>query len=166
MNQNNQQMYQQYANAWDQGTYHQIPHAEAYQQYGQFVQNAPPQMVEQVHQQYYEQMSPQQRGGIVQSILSGLTQRGIQPQQIGVQNTDPYRMSPQDAARVTSYAQQQAPDVLHQVFGPGGVLSSPVAQMAVAGLVALAAKHFLGGGGSQGGFGGGNQGSGGDNSLL
>src|SRR5947207_1124429 len=54
MNPNDQQIYQHYANAWDQGTYHQIPHAEAYQQYGQFVQNAPPQMVEQVHRQYYE----------------------------------------------------------------------------------------------------------------
>jgi len=152
---NNRQMYQQYANAWDQGTYHQIPHAEAYQQYGQFMQNASPQMVEQVHQQYYEQVPPQQRGGIVQGILSGLMQRGIQPQQTGIQNTDPNSMSPRDAARLTGYAQQQAPDVLHQVFSPGGALSSPFAKAAVAGIVALAAKQILGGG-----FGGGG------NSLL
>jgi hypothetical protein len=40
--QNNQQMYQQYANAWDQGTYGQQPEQEARQNYSQFVQNAPP----------------------------------------------------------------------------------------------------------------------------
>jgi hypothetical protein len=168
MNPNDQRMYQQYANAWDQGTYHQIPHEQAYQQYGQFVQNAPPQMVEQVHQQYYEQMPPQQRGSIVQGILNGLAQRGIQPQQVGIQNTNPNNMSPQDAARLTGYAQQQAPDVLHQVFGPGGALSSPIAKVAVAGLAALAAKQILGGG--LGNFGGGyNQGGGnnqGNNGLL
>ncbi len=47
--QNNAQMYQQYANAWDQGNYHQIPAQEAMQNYQQFVQNAPPQMVQDVH---------------------------------------------------------------------------------------------------------------------
>jgi hypothetical protein len=155
--QNNQQMYQQYANAWDQGTYHQIPEQEAYQNYGQFVNNAPPQVVEQVHQQYYQQMPPEQRGGIVQGLMNGLMQRGVNPQQVGIQNPDPYSMSPQDAARLTGYAQQQAPDLLHQVFSPGGPLGSTGAKLAVAGIAALAAKQLLGGGG----FGGG-----GGNSLL
>ncbi len=149
---NQQQMYQQYANAWDQGNYQQIPHQDAWQNYNQFMNNAPPQMVEQVHQQYYQQMPPQERGGLLQGIMGGLMQRGVSPQQMGVQNTDPYSMSPADAARVTSYAQQQHPDVLQQVFAPGGVLGNPMAKMAVAGLAALAAKQFLGGGG------GGNQG--------
>ncbi len=146
--QNNQQMYQQYANHWDQGTYSQIPDQQAYQNYGQFVQNAPPQMVEQVHQQYYEQMPQQQRGNLMQGLLGSLTGQGFNPQQAGIQNTDPYNMSPQDAARLTSYAQQQNPDILHQVMGPGGPLGSTGAKLAVAGIAALAAKHFLGGGGT------------------
>ncbi|GCE16955.1 hypothetical protein [Dictyobacter kobayashii] len=172
--QNNSQFNQQYANAWDQGTYNQIPHQEAWQNYNQFAQNVPPQVFEQAHQQVYEQMPPEQRGGLLQNILGGLTQRGVSPQQMGVQNTDPYTMSPADAARVTSYAQQQQPDVLHQVFSPGGALGSPWAKLAVAGVAAFAAKQFLGGGfgggnqggfgGNQGGFGGGNQNN--DNGLL
>ncbi len=145
-NQNNPQMYQNYANAWDQGTYQQIPHEQAYQNYQQFVQNAPPQAVEQMHQQYYEQMPPQQRGGLLQNILGGLAQQGISPQQAGVQNPNPYTMSPQEAAHVTTYAQQQQPDVIDQVFSPGGALGSPMAKVAVAGIAALAAKQFLGGG--------------------
>src|SRR5579859_2767118 len=145
--QNNQQMYQQYANAWDQGDYSQLPEHEVRRNYGQFIQNAPPQMVEQAHQQYYEQMNPQQRGGLFQHLLNALTQRGFNPMQAGIQNTDPYSMSPSEEARLTSYAQQQHPDLLHQIMGPGGPLGSTGAKLAVAGIAAFAAKQLLGGGG-------------------
>ena len=146
--QNNQQMYQQYANAWDQGSYTQIPEQEARQNYNQFVQNAPPQLVQQVHEQYYEQMPQQQRGSLMQGLLGSLTQRGYDPQQAGIQNADPYSMSPRDAAQLTGYAQQQSPDILHQIMGPGGPLGSTGAKLAVAGIAALAAKQILGGGGT------------------
>jgi hypothetical protein len=138
---NNQQMYQQYANAWDQGTYGQLPEQQVQQNYQQFVQNAPPQMVEQVHRQYFEQMPPQQRGGLVQGLLGSLMQQGFNPQQAGISNTNPYSMSPSEAARLTGYAAQQNPGILSQV------LSSPMGKMAVAGIVSLAAKQILGGGG-------------------
>lgn len=147
--QNKQQMYQNYANAWDQGNYHQLPEQEVQQNYQQFVQNAPPGMVQQAHEQYYQQMPPQQRGNLMQGLLSGLMQRGFNPQQAGIQNTNPYSMSPQDAARLTSYAQQQQPGMLQQL------MSNPMAKMAVAGVVAYAAKQMLGNrSGSGSGFGG------------
>ncbi len=144
---NNQQMYQNYANAWDQGTYNQLPEQEAHQNYRQFVQNAPPEMVQQVHEQYYEQMPPQQRGGLMQGLMGALTQQGYNPQQAGIQNADPYSMSPRDAGRLSAYAGQQNPDILHQIMGPGGPLGSTGAKLAVAGIAALAAKQILGGGG-------------------
>jgi hypothetical protein len=149
--QNNQQMYQQYANAWDQGTYSQLPEHEVRQNYGQFIQNAPPQVVEQAHQQYYEQMPPQQRAGLFQNLLGALTQQGVNPQQIGIQNTDPYRMSPSEGARMTGYVQQQNPDLLHQIMGPGGPLGSTGAKLAIAGVAAFAAKQLLSGSGFGGG---------------
>jgi hypothetical protein len=149
-NQNNAQMYQQYANAWDQGNYQQIPEQEARQNYQQFVQNAPPQLMQNVHEQYYQQMPPQQRGGLLEGMMNMLSQRGVDPRQAGIQNTNPYAMSPQEAARLTSYAGQQQPDILHQVLGPGGPLGSTGAKLAVAGLAALAAKNILGGGGHGG----------------
>jgi hypothetical protein len=144
--QNKQQMYQQYATHADQGTYGQIPEQEARQNYQQFVQNAPPQMVEQAHAQYYQQMPPEQHASLMQGLLGGLMQRGITPQQAGIQNTDPSRMSPQEGARLTSYVQQQQPGLLQQVMGPGGPLGSTGAKMAVAGVVAFAAKQMLGSG--------------------
>jgi hypothetical protein len=147
--QNNQQMYQQYANHADQGTYGQIPEQEARQNYQQFVQNAPPQMVEQAHAQYYQQMPPQHRASLIQGLLQGLMQRGIDPQQAGIQNTDPSSMLPQEAARLTSYVLQQHPDLLQKVMGPGGPLGSPAAKQAVAGIAAFAAKQLLSGEGNK-----------------
>ena len=63
---NNQQMYQKYANAWDQGTYNQLPEQEVQQNYQQFLQNAPPSMVQQVHEQYFQQAPAGQSGGLIQ----------------------------------------------------------------------------------------------------
>lgn len=144
---NNQQMYQQYATHWDQGTYDQIPDQEAYQNYGYFVQNAPPWVMQQAHEYYYQQMPQEQRGSLLQGLLGGLLQRGVVPQQLGIENTDPYSMSPQEAARLTGYAQQQHPDLLQQVMGPGGPLGSTAGKLAVSGIMSLAAKQLLGGGG-------------------
>ena len=145
--QNQQQMYQNYANAWDQGTYNQLPQQQVQQNYQQFMQNAPPQVAQQVHEQYFQQAPQEQRNGLLQGVLSGLMQRGVSPQQIGLQNTDPNSMSAQDAARLTSYAQQQ-PGLLQEVMG------NPAAKTAVAGLVSYAAKQMLGNRGNMpgGGF--------------
>src|SRR2546429_1076310 len=81
--QNSQQMYQQYSNAWDQGSYGQLPEQEVRQNYQQFVQNAPPQMVEQAHQQYYEQMPPQQHGSFSLSS-EALQQEVVEDDGIGI----------------------------------------------------------------------------------
>lgn len=124
---------------------------EARQNYQQFVQNAPPQMVEQAHAHYYQQMPQEQHASLMQGLIQGLVQRGINPGQAGIQNTDPSRMSPHEGARLTSYVQQQQPGLLQQVMGPGGPLGSTGAKMAVAGVVAYAAKQMLG---SRGGLGG------------
>src|SRR5262249_49181567 len=138
---------QQYANAWDQGDYSQLPEHEVQHNYGQFIQNAPPQAVEQAHQQYYEQLPPQQRGGLFQHLLDALPLLGVNPQQVGIHNTDPHSMSPSEGARLTSYVQQQHPDFLHQIMSPGGPLGSTGAKLAVATIAAFAAKKLLGGGG-------------------
>ncbi len=84
----------------------------------------------------------------MQSLVGALTQQGYNPQQAGVPTNNPYNMSPQEAARLTSYAQQKNPEILHQIMGPGGPLGSTGAKLAVAGIAAIAAKQLLGGGGT------------------
>lgn len=82
----------------------------------------------------------------MQGLMGGLMQQSNDPRQAGIQTTDPYSMSSQDAARLTGYTQQQHPDLLHQIMGPGGPLGGTGAKMAIAGIAALAAKQILGGG--------------------
>jgi len=127
----NQQMYQQYANAANTNDYSQINPQEAAQLLHQFIQNAPPDVQRQAFQQAFSQM-PQQQAQMFGQHLPG---------QYGNNYQNPQQMA-QDFHQVA----QQQPDMLHQILGQGGALSNPMAKMAVAGLAAVAAKHFLGGG--------------------
>jgi hypothetical protein len=95
-----------------------------------------------LHEQYFQQAPREQSGGLIQGLLSGLMQRGMNPQQLGLTNTDPYSMSPQMAAQLATYGQQQQPGLLQEV------MANPAAKMAIAGLASSAAKQILGNRGS------------------
>ena len=53
---------------------------------------------------------------------------------------------PTHLAQQMAQMHQQQPDMLHQILGPGGALGNPLAKAALAGIVAMAAKQFFGGG--------------------
>ena len=131
---NNQQTYQQYAQASNSADYSGIDPNEAAGHVQQFMQNAPPEMQQQTYQQYFQQMPMDQRQQFTQQM----------PPQYQ-QQMDPN--NPQMMAQGFQQMGQQQPDMLHQVLGPGGMLGNPMAKMAVAGLAAVAAKNILGGGG-------------------
>jgi hypothetical protein len=127
-----QHMYQRYAQAYDSGILDQIDPKEAAGYLQQFMQKAPVGMQQQVFQEYFSQMSPQRR----QEWALLLTQR-LPP---------PYAVTtnvPQQMAQGIVQVAQQRPDLLQQVFGQGGMGSSPVANAAVGELTALVAKHML-----------------------
>lgn len=131
--QHNQQTYQQYAQAWDSGQYNNIDQAQAAGHVQQFVQQAPPQMQMQAFEQFFSQLSPQQRQQFIQHV----------EQQTGAPPTmDP--QNPQQMAQSFQQMGKQQPDMLHQLFSSGGALGNPIAKMAVAGIAAYAAKQILG----------------------
>jgi len=121
--QNNQQMYQQYAQAADQGDYSQINPSEAAGNLQQFAQNAPPEMQQQAYGQAFGQMSDDQRQQFVQQLPPD-----VQGQM------DP--SDPQGMAQGFQQAAHQRPDLLQDAK------NHPVASVAVAGLAAVAAKHL------------------------
>jgi hypothetical protein len=113
--------------------------AQDYQEWDQMVGAAPPEQfgratydsVRQVDpQDYYRHtqpgidgtdpfgsLRPQQRSGLAESLLGALLNRGLGREQIaqgaGLGTLDPSRMSPQDLASLTQWAQQNHP----QAFG-------------------------------------------------
>ena len=129
--QNNQQTYQQYAQANDSGDYSGIDPNEAAGHVQQFMQNAPPEMQQQVYQQHFEQMPMDQRQQFMQQM----------PPQYQ-QQMDPN--NPQMMAQGFQQIGQQQPGMLQSLLGSGGGLGG-----------------MLGGGGASGGGLGGMLGGGG-----
>lgn len=163
-----QQIYEQYVQAHQSGDHSQIDPTQAYGHVQQFMQNAPPQLQQQVYEQHFAQMPYVQR------------------QQFAQQMPPPYQPymdpnNPQQMAQGFQQMGQQQPGLLQQVLGGlgghsgagsmgspgslGGVLSNPVAKSALIGLAGAAAGYLLGGhrgGGWGGGMFGGGEGFGGD----
>ncbi len=127
--QNNQQMYQQYAQAAVSGDYSQVDPDEAAGHVQQFMQNAPPEMQQQVYQQHFAQMPQDQREQFAQQM----------PPQYQ-QQMDP--TNPQMMAQGFQQMGQQQPGMLQSLIGSGGMMGGG---SGMAGLAGLVAKHLLGG---------------------
>jgi hypothetical protein len=140
--QNNQQMYQQYAQAYNSQNYNGIDPNQAIGHVQQFAQNAPPEFQQQVYQQHFEQMPYEQRAQFAQQM----------PPQYAMSPNNPQGM-----AQGFYQMGQQQPGMLPRVFGQGqgggGMLGNPLVSGGLGALVGLAASSILGqqGGGLFGG---------------
>lgn len=134
--------FQQWQQQYQQGNQDQVPHDHLHRHWNQYAQQADPQQVQQAAAQGYQQVPPQQRPGVADSLLNFFKQHGLNPQAAGVQNTNPQNMTPDDMARMTQYAQQEKPDALQQLFQPGGTLSNPLIGMALAGALAYGVSRM------------------------
>jgi len=122
--QNNQQQYQQYAQASDSGDFSGIDQDQAAGHVQQFAQNAPPAMQQQVYGQAFQQMPQDQREQFVQQ-LPPEAQGQMDP-------TDPQGMGQQ-----LHQMGQQNPNMLQQVW------NNPMGKIAAVGIAGFAAKELL-----------------------
>ena len=120
--QNNQQMYQQYAQAYDTGNFTGLDHHHALGWLQQFITGAPPDMQQQIYQQHFAQMPYDQRVFLAQQV----------PPQYGMNPNDPWSMS-QGFMRLG----QEQPHLLRQIFSHPFLMGAGVA------LAGLVAKHML-----------------------
>lgn len=126
--QNNQQMYEQYAQAHDTGDYSGIDQDQAVNHLQRFAQNAPPEVQQGVYQQYFQQMPPYQREQFAQQI----------PPQYAVNPNNPQQM-----AQGFQQMSQQQPNILQQLLNQNGAMGNPLVKAGLIGIAALAAKHLL-----------------------
>lgn len=138
-----QQDFQDFINRYQQGQPSEgYSDQEVANRYQQVASKLPAQDYERAAVQAFERLSPQQREQFGQFLSQQAQQRGINIPGLSGGNGS------QDAgqlARATAQVHQQQPDLLQSLFSQGGALSNPVAKAAVAGIVAMAAKHFLSG---------------------
>jgi hypothetical protein len=120
--QNNQQMYQQYAQAYDNNNYNGIDNNQIWGHLFQFMQGAPADMQQRIYQQHFDQMPYEQRVTLAQQMPQG------------------YNMNPNDTwsmAQSFHRLGQEQPNMIQRV------MSHPLLTGAALGLVGLVAKHVL-----------------------
>ncbi|HYU72721.1 MAG TPA: hypothetical protein VEL31_08565 [Ktedonobacteraceae bacterium] len=127
--QNNQQLYQQYAQARQTGDYSNIDQSQAMGNVQQFIQNAPADTQQQVYQQHFEQMPDNQRAQFAQQM----------PPEYGA---DPN--NPQGMAQGFQRMGQEQPGMLSQLFGQGNASGNSMGQGGIGGLAGMVAQHMLG----------------------
>jgi hypothetical protein len=120
--QNNQQMYQQYAQGYQTGNYSGIDNNQVWSNLMQFMQGAPSDMQQSIYQQHFEQMPFEQRTLLAQQMPQG------------------YYMDPNDTwsmAQTFHRLGQEQPGILQRILG------HPLLTGAALGLVGLIARHAL-----------------------
>jgi hypothetical protein len=120
--QNKQQTYQQYAQAYDTGDPDNLDPNTALGHVQQFLQNAPPHVQQGVYQEHFSQMPYEQRMAVAQHF----------PPEYGVDPNNPAAM----AQGFTRLGQEQ-PEILERLFSHPLLLGSGVM------LAGLIAKHML-----------------------
>ena len=120
--QNNQQMYQQYAQAYNTGNYAGFDPYQSVGHVQQFMQNAPYDLQQQIYQQHFAQMPYEHRLLLAQRV----------PPQYGMDINNPTSM-----AQSLALMGQQQPGLLQHVFNHPILLGGGVA------LAALVAKHVI-----------------------
>ena len=119
---NNQQAYQQYAQAYDTGNYSGVDPNQAVGHVRQFMQNAPWDVQQRVYEQHFARMPYEQRQAFAQQA----------PPQYGMDPNNPAAMA-QGFARLG----QEHPDVWERI------VSHPLLLGSSAVLAGLIAKHML-----------------------
>ncbi len=145
-----QQDYQNYLTRYQQGAQHEgYSDQEVMQRYQQVAPKLQPQEYQQAAEQAFNRMSPQERVQFGQYV-----QQQAQTQNMSVPGfsqgvgREAYE-DPRYLAQNTAQFHQQQPGMLSQLLGGGGgsgMLGSPVAKAALAGIAAMAVSNAMGGG--------------------
>lgn len=102
-----------------------------------------PEEFQQVAADAYQKLTPAQR-----SEVADYLQRQAQQQGTTVATNLPAPSvaanDPGALANATAQIQAQEPNLLQQLFAPGGAFSSPIAKAAVLGITAMAAQRLMG----------------------
>lgn len=141
-----QQEFQDFVNRYEQGPPHEgYSGEEALNRYQQVATQLPSDQYQQVAEEAFQRMSPQQRQQFAEYVQQQTQSRGlpvpsVQPQQY---------QDPSALAQMLTSMHQQQPSMLGQLFGGGGggggMLQSPAAKAALAGIAALAVKRMMSG---------------------
>jgi hypothetical protein len=120
----------------DAGTHDQIPDEHAAAAVEAFQQNADPALVQQVTDEHYENMSPDQLQTAAQSLQGQLQSvAGSSPEAAQFAAIDPSTATPQQVAQMHKFILNEHPELRRDLLIGGGI--------AVGALAAFAARRYL-----------------------
>lgn len=123
---------------FDNQTYHQSA--------TEYLGKLPDDQFQQAAQNAYNQAAPQQRQGLLGSLLGALGGRQSNvASQLGLGTTDPSQMSGQDAARLMDYVRREHPDVLRQTVQDQPWFVKAMGHPVLMGILAMAATKLFSG---------------------
>ena len=141
-----QQGYQDFVNRYDQGHPSEgYSDQEVLNRYQQVAPQLSPEQYQQAAMASLNRLSPQERMQLGQYLTQQAQQQGMSVPGVPHGGMGDYQ-DPTHLAQQMAQMHQQQPDMLHQILGPGGALGNPLAKAALAGVAAMAAKQFFGGG--------------------
>jgi len=124
---------------FQQGQHDDVPDATVHEAYGQVASQVPQDQYVAAAQQAFERLTPDQRAQFAQQLQQQAQQRGVSVP-VGADTTDPRQL-----ANAVGEVHAQQPNVLQQMFAPGGTFSNPIAKTALLGIAAFAAQRLMGG---------------------
>ena len=142
--------YQDFVNRYDTGApWDGISDREAYSRYQQVAPQLPPQMYQESAQEAFSRLTPQQRLQLGQHLQQQTRQQGLNVPDLNRDGIDDRLQDPAYLARATGQLHQQQPGILGDLLGGGGggqgMLQSPIAKAALAGIAAVAVKKMMSG---------------------
>lgn len=153
---NYEQRHQQYQQGYQGGNYDHLDDNDVFDRYQRTMQHAPPDVVAQAHEEAFRRLPPQEQQRIIDQFHRANDDPNQRFQYPGF-NQGQGQFGPRDMGNMVQQAQQQQPDLLSQIMGPGGAMSNPMAKMAMAGVAAMVAGKLMGAPGSGGGILGGGR---------
>src|SRR5215213_11164053 len=140
--------YQDFVNRYDTGApWDGISDQEAYSRYQQVAPQLSPQMYQESAQEAFSRLTPQQRLQLGQHLQQQTRQQGYNVPDLNRDGIDDRLQDPAYLAQATGQLQQQQPGILGDLLGGGGgggqgMLPSPIAKAALAGIAAVAVKKM------------------------
>ena len=121
---------------FDNQTYHQSA--------TEYLGKLPDDQFQEAARNAYSQAAPQQRQGLLGSLLGALGGRQSNVAgQLGLGTTDPSRMSDQDAARLMDYVRREHPDALRQTVQEQPWFLKAMGHPVLMGILAMAATKLF-----------------------
>jgi hypothetical protein len=146
----NRQQYQDFVSRYDQGApWDGISDREAYDRYQQVAPQLPPDVYQQSAREAFARLTPEQRVQFGQYLQQQARQQNANIPDLNHDGIDDRFQDPGYLARATGQVQQQQPGILGDLLGGGGagqgMLQSPIAKAALAGIAAMAVKKVMAG---------------------